>query len=233
MRQFAIGDIHGAYKALIQCLQRCEFNKEYDQLISLGDVADGWSQVTECVEELLTIQNLISIRGNHDVWCWNWFTNGQSPTMWVQQGGKATIKAYIDSEKLTDTIHRNFWNNQIDYYIDDQNRLFVHGGFNPYDGWQVSLSRSVNIPRAKEIHWDRELWELPDKISPSIQDNLNIFKEIYIGHSAHIQNLNKHNIWNLDTGAGWDGKLTIMDINTKKVYQSDIVKTLYPNELGR
>jgi serine/threonine protein phosphatase 1 len=55
MKTFVIGDIHGNYRALLQCLERSGFNKEIDTLIQLGDVADGWSETAECVEELLRI----------------------------------------------------------------------------------------------------------------------------------------------------------------------------------
>ena len=41
------------------------------------------------------------------------------------------------------------------------------------------------------------------------------------------------NIWNLDTGAGFEGKLTIMNVDTKEYYQSDKLTTLYTNERGR
>jgi serine/threonine protein phosphatase 1 len=41
------------------------------------------------------------------------------------------------------------------------------------------------------------------------------------------------NVWNLDTGAGYHGKLSIMDIDTKQYWQSDAVKELYPNHRGR
>ena len=30
------------------------------------------------------------------------------------------------------------------------------------------------------------------------------------------------NVWNLDTGAGYGYKLTIMDIDTKQYWQSDV-----------
>ena len=66
MKRFAIGDIHGNYKALKQCLERSAFDKENDLLIQLGDVADGWHEVYECVDELLSIKNTIFIKGNHD-----------------------------------------------------------------------------------------------------------------------------------------------------------------------
>jgi len=41
------------------------------------------------------------------------------------------------------------------------------------------------------------------------------------------------NVWNIDTGAAFTGKLSALDVNTKELYQSDTVTHLYPNELGR
>ena len=43
-RILCIGDIHGNYKGLMQCLQRSNFDYQNDTLISLGDVVDGHSQ---------------------------------------------------------------------------------------------------------------------------------------------------------------------------------------------
>ena len=56
------------HEALVQCLERSGFDKEKDRLISLGDIADGWTETAECFEELLTIKNLVVVRGNHDQW---------------------------------------------------------------------------------------------------------------------------------------------------------------------
>lgn len=235
MKTFVIGDIHGCYKGLIQCLERSGFNKENDRLIQIGDVADGWSQVPECVEELLTIKNLIALRGNHDVWCWNWFVYGEQPDIWTEQGGRATIQSYIRTGLLTDEKHRSFWNNQIDYFIDDDNRLFVHAGFDLDEGFKWSKAARVNLKNATYLHWCRDLAELNQTIIyPKHKESLSEFNEIFIGHTAHqTLNFNKHNVWNVDTGAGWYGKLTIMDVDTKCFWQSDNVRTLYPNELGR
>lgn len=43
MRTLVMGDIHGGYKALMQCLERSKFDYEKDTLIQLGDICDGWS----------------------------------------------------------------------------------------------------------------------------------------------------------------------------------------------
>ena len=48
-RTFALGDIHGNYKALKQCLERSNFDYDNDTLIFLGDVCDGWTDVYKCI----------------------------------------------------------------------------------------------------------------------------------------------------------------------------------------
>lgn len=68
MTPYAVGDIHGAYHALQQVLERSPFDSETDRLICLGDVCDGWSQTRESIDLLLSLPHLILILGNHDVW---------------------------------------------------------------------------------------------------------------------------------------------------------------------
>lgn len=250
MKTFVMGDIHGNYKGLLQCFEKSGFNKEEDVLIQLGDVADGWSEVYECVEELLTIKNLIAIKGNHDDWTLEMMTYGIHPGL--NQGGKATLDSYMkhcyDSESYMSDggiyfpeNHVKFFKNQHNYYIDEQNRCFVHGGFNRHF--------SIKSQQVKDIYyWDRDLWYsalsfksmnrglvLPKYSKFKTKDD---FEEIFIGHTT-TQNwgttepINAVNVWNLDTGSGFNGKLTIMNIDTKEYWQSDYANILYSNEKGR
>jgi serine/threonine protein phosphatase 1 len=262
-RTMVIGDIHGGYKALLQCLERSSFDKENDVLIQLGDVADGWSEVPECVDELLSIKNLISIKGNHDDWTTQWLFSGVGSRTWTSQGGQATIDAYnrrLNDEK--DIIERHlsyFYSKQLNYYIDDKNRGFVHAGFNSRKGLGNEAYES-------DYYWDRDLWSLallqdknekPEKHNEaSAARRFDKHSELYIGHTStvnwfakgHVPEasnpnqvpngritvpMNRCNVWNLDTGCGFGGKLTIMDIETKEFYQSDFLTDLYPNEKGR
>ena len=64
------------------------------------------------------------------------------------------------------------------------------------------------------------------------------FKEVFIGHTStqfwkEDKPMNAANIWNLDTGGGFKGKISIMDINTKEYWQSDNGDILYPEFKGR
>ena len=67
---------------------------------------------------------------------------------------------------------------------------------------------------------------------------LKLFKEIYIGHTPTFRigkdvPTNFANVWNVDTGAAFKGKLSILDADTKQFWQSDPVWQLYPEETGR
>ena len=45
--------------------------------------------------------------------------------------------------------------------------------------------------------------------------------------------MNIGNVWNMDTGATYDGKLSIIDVDTKEVTQSEPLYLLYPEDMGR
>ena len=49
MRTFAIGDIHGGLRALLQLLGKLNLHPE-DRLIFLGDYIDGWSEAAQVIE---------------------------------------------------------------------------------------------------------------------------------------------------------------------------------------
>ena len=48
---FVIGDPHGGLRAIQQCFERSGIDKEKDTLVCVGDVADGWPEVAESLEE--------------------------------------------------------------------------------------------------------------------------------------------------------------------------------------
>jgi|SRR5882757_667607 len=253
-KTWIIGDIHGCFKALEQIFDRTPI-EEGDTIISLGDIADGWSQTYECVEFLLNLQkkyNCIFIKGNHDDWFLDYLLYGQHPGLF--QGGKATLVSYCNSldrnyvdnfgvlntNLLLEDIpisHIEFFKNQLLYYRDENNNFFVHGGFD----------RNKTIEFTEKIepfnfYWDRDLWNKALSAESWKQPKLKTeedFNEIFIGHTSTMfwgkdKPMKAANIWNLDTGAGSGaGRLTIMNLETKEYYQSDPVNTLYPNERGR
>jgi serine/threonine protein phosphatase 1 len=237
-RILVIGDIHGGLKALKQVLERSLVTKN-DTLIFLGDYVDGWSEAAEVIEYVIELekkQDCIFIKGNHDLWCEEWLETGIADTTWFLHGGEETIESY---KKLNDTdkaTHLLFFKQMNFYVTDDENRLFIHAGFRSADGLEKEFA-------ASEVNWDRSLWETALSADKRIKftsllypKRLMLFSEI--GHTPTIfygetEPMNAENMWNIDTGAAFTGKLSIMDINTKQFWQSDIVMDLYPGEEGR
>ena len=239
-RTLAIGDIHGGFKALKQVLERAKVT-ENDNLIFLGDYMDGWSESSQIIHFLMELsekQECIFIKGNHDAWTQDWLAFGNAPDVWLFNGGQSTVESYSDYSFEDLETHLEFFEKMRNFFVDEENRLFIHAGYSSIYGPENELFTSNN-------RWDRSLWETAIAMGNRLGKNLELypkkfllFNEIFIGHTptlhlGEIYPVNKANIWNLDTGAAFTGALTIMDINTKEFWQSDTLPTLYPNERGR
>ena len=222
-RTFVMGDIHGAYKALVQCLSLSGFNPVTDHLICLGDVCDRKPETRACIDALLRIPRLTYLMGNHDAWALEWMRTRIVDPNWAKQGGLATLASY--DEGVPDS-HIEFLTNARAFHVEN-NRLFVHAGIDP------SLPLTGQSPEV--FLWDRDLGKriLHGYLDKS-EGRLTAFDEIYIGHTPvpFHQPISAYEVWMMDTGAGWSGVLTMMDIDTKEIFQSDSVKDLYPTADG-
>lgn len=214
---------------------------EGDKLIFLGDYVDGWSESAAVISYLQLLDNrqeCIFIKGNHDTWCADWLRTGEADNTRLFFGGKETIVSY----DLMGTIKKKeqlcFFEKMKWYAIDDRNRLFIHAGFTSIYGPELEFDSPGFI-------WDRTLWEMALAMDKRVKKDpallpqqLKLFHEIYIGHTPTLyfgmyKPMHACNVWNIDTGAAFTGRLTVMDINTKAFWQSEPVYQLYPGENGR
>lgn len=242
MRRLVIGDIHGGYRSMIQVLERADFNPEKDMLIGLGDYVDGWPDVYEVVDYLMKLPNFKGVLGNHCAWVLDYLSHGATPHIWLSQGGEASLNSYkgfvgeANVEK-----HRKFLSS-LPYRLEIDDKLFVHGGVYVANNG-VELDMFTN----EQVMWDRTLFS---NIVHTIVhgfgfwidfdgDNIEPYKEIYIGHTttqmadSTFKPMSYGGVYLLDQGGGWNGKLTVMDIDTKEYWQSDFVPELYPEVKGR
>jgi serine/threonine protein phosphatase 1 len=225
MRTLVLGDVHGGHRALLQVFERSGFNYEKDKLIFLGDICDGWTETYECVEELMKVKNLVFVRGNHDQWLKDWLKEGKQPDVWTLQGGRNTLENYLKHNPSDWKRHLEFLKKTQFYYVDEKQRCFVHGGVS---------QKATPIEECDKMFlcWDRELWD-----GRNNKIDISPFSEVFVGHTSiyrfsHFP-IEYNNVWFLDQGAGWEGVLTIMDVDTKKFWQSDEVNELYPGVRGR
>lgn len=271
VRTLCVGDIHGGLRALHQVLERMNYDPQRDLLIFLGDYSDGWSETAQLIQYLIELDKnakfkSVFLRGNHDAWVEKYLEFGEINKVWQMQGGQATIDSYIKTGHISSNSgHLDFFRNLHNYYVDEDNNGFVHGGFKSKHGLGHETYQS-------DYYWDRDMWELA-VANHTLYDNIKDYgnpasdefyrpnpwrflkhKEVFIGHTTtcgwickphypewkYMKNnhritvpMHRCNIWNLDTGGGWSGKLTAMDIYTKEFWQSDLVTSLYPEEKGR
>jgi serine/threonine protein phosphatase 1 len=240
MRTLIIGDIHGGLRALHQIMERAKVTPS-DTLIFLGDYVDGWSQSPQVIDYLIKLQtnhNCVFIRGNHDELLLEWLNKTKDNPLWYKHGGESTVLAYANVSEESVKKHVEFLQSLENYYLDEENRLFIHAGFTNVNGVDYEY-----FP--KLFYWDRTLWETALAMDKTLQmedlyypKRLTLYKEIYIGHTP-VSRIDKAtpvkmaNVWNIDTSAAFEGPLTIMDVNTKEFWQSEPLHHLYPNEKGR
>ena len=239
-KTFTIGDIHGGLRALEQVLDRANVVAQ-DTLIFLGDYVDGWSESPAVIDFLIDLsqkQHCIFIRGNHDELLLQWLDKSKDNTEWYKHGGESTVMAYTKVSSDTKKKHIAFLQNLENYYIDANNRLFVHAGFTNMHGVDYEY-----YPRL--FYWDRTLWETAVALDSSIEKSsayyprrFKRYAEIFIGHTpvtliGKTEPTQKANVWNVDTGAAFKGKLSILDVESKQFWQSDSLPSHYPDEKGR
>jgi serine/threonine protein phosphatase 1 len=240
MRTLVVGDIHGGLKGLEQVLEKVKPTYN-DLFVFVGDYVDGWSENAETVSFLLKFSGefqCVFLRGNHDDLVYDFLKKKDEKPMWLAHGGQASKDSYakLSTEELIQ--HIEFFESLQNYYIDNENRLFLHAGFTNMHGPQHEFYPNL-------VYWDRTLWEMVCSLDPDMTpDNrfypkrLKLFNEIYIGHTpvtriGEIIPVRKANVWNVDTGAAFKGPLSVIDAESKEIWQSDPVWTLYPQEKGR
>ncbi|MFO7868032.1 MAG: metallophosphoesterase [Bacteroidales bacterium] len=214
-REFVTGDIHGHYNEMLELLEMVKFN--FNSLICLGDLVDRGSKPIQVIETLMRMKHLTCILGNHDEWCYQYLVNNSQPIDWLLQGGQTTLNAYIDNPVYIQR-HISFFEKAMLYSIDEENRLFVHGGFNHH------IPFNLQRDNKELVTWDRSLvnaameYEKYDCVFTE-------FNEIFVGHTPtqfikYDYPLKISNLWMLDTGVSFSRKIAIMNIETKDFWQS-------------
>lgn len=240
-RTLALADPHGSLRAVTQALKRATYKPQKDRLIVIGDIVDANPETKELVEYLISLPHCYFVLGNHDKWARDWMKGIRFEMDWYQQGGDATVRSYGTVDDVPQS-HINFFDNAYTYITDHENRLFVHGGMDP--------TQDIEKQDEEFLLWDRELFysalyhDWPADISykdikrerwykPVSEKRLqNRFFQIFIGHTSTnmlgtILPVSECEVVNLDTGCGWKGVCTVMDVQTMQYWQSNNVLSLY------
>lgn len=223
MRTLLISDIHGYYDEMVSCLNNASFNPETDKLIFLGDICDRGTKTLECIQYFNTLPNKVCLMGNHDLWLMYWLkqelhSRRQMDSMetahWINtQGGRSTLDS-INKENYEFVL--NFLENMLPYYT-IQRDLFVHGGI-----YHKSKAEDNNL---ESIAWNRDMIKEARYHTLERDPFVENYDLVFCGHTPtqyfnHTEPVKYSNVWLIDTGICYGGKITAMDLETKKWWQN-------------
>lgn len=219
-----MGDPHGRYDAVEDVLEQVNFDDEKDKLTCLGDIVDGGPDSKKCIERFLKIQNFKTVKGNHDDWFLQWCLGKNPGNMWLEQGGRATLKSYgytywddPDKSKVP-ASHIDFLRD-APLWLEDEYAICVHGGVR---------RNAPHITRPIDCLWDRDFIKTEYLRFKFNQVPMYTGKLVIVGHSCTQLLSGKSkpiildHVIDLDTGAGHGSKLTLMQLPSRQYWQSRI-----------
>lgn len=212
---FVMSDVHGEFSMMEEMLEK--WNREEEQLIILGDLADRGpnSKATlELAYHLVQVEDAIVIKGNHDDMLEKYLEEPlRNQGLYYMNGGGKTVASLLgeavsnrDHQKNAQAIKEKYpwllpFLKSLSYFYEWKDYLFVHAGVDlTLDDWRDSTER--------DFIWIREGFY-------DQQNNTN--KTIVFGHSVtanlHRERAN-YDIWQsgdgligIDGGAVYGGKL--------------------------
>ncbi len=136
MREFVITDIHGCRASFQTLLEKIEFGKN-DKLFILGDNIDRGPDSKGVIDDLMQLEanghEVHCLRGNHEEEMLAAYDSYSSAGHWWRWGGKETTASF-GFHTLVDLplIEDKYWNwmGKLPWYIEHENYLMVHAGFN-------------------------------------------------------------------------------------------------------
>lgn len=189
-----------------------------------------WCITTPLHNFIMRRNGRVSLTGNSSIegarpgdefgWALGWMLTGFEYPLWWHQGGLYTAKSYNFDRRNVPQSHIEFLKSAHSYYIDENNNLYVHGGFDERYPIEQQSSEVLMWDRGLAYKYGRGYATHP----------IEKYNKVFLGHTS-TQGI-KHDAewcypiieWNvicLDTGGGWNGTLTIIDVDTLDWWSSN------------
>ena len=207
-RVIAIGDIHGHAAALESLLQRIAPQLE-DTIVTLGDYVDGGPDSKGVLDQLIELEfrcKLVPLRGNHEEMMLGARHAHSDFEFWKNCGAITTLDSYGDTGRLDQipTAHIDFVERCVnDFEIDTH--FFIHANYFP-NRWLKDQDHRTRF-------WLPLCDEMP---GPHFSG-----KTAVVGHTPQLTGriLDLGYLNCIDTGCGYGGYLTALDVNTGELWQ--------------
>jgi len=209
MRRFAIGDIHGCSKALRSLIESIDPQPE-DELVFLGDYVDRGPDSRNVVDQLIALRKqcrVVTLRGNHEIMLLGVALSGLDDSVWLVNGGNATVASYGGCLSKIPPDHLAFFQD-LDPYYETSDSIFVHAGYHP----QLALHEQEDAT----MYWNH----LPHPLPAPHKSG----KRVFVGHTPQARGdvLDGGHVVCVDTYCFGGGYLSAYELGRGDVIQTDL-----------
>lgn len=219
-RTIFVGDIHGCFDELMELLDKVSFDASCDRLVSLGDLMHKGNKSAEVIRFFMD-NGYEAIMGNHDYYFMQILAKEREETDEFRRIEK-TIG--LKREELLQ------WFESRPKYIEEDDFIAVHAGVHP---WQDKMQEQD----VENLYYTR-FWDVEKRLSyrfyPKDAKSVILLpwyqilhkssyngKKIFFGHWAKKGLVQEGQVWGLDTGCCYGGKLTALLYPAMEVVQVD------------
>lgn len=241
-RNLIIGDIHSRYEKLMAVLDKASFDPSLDILYSVGDFCDRGKDAVKTLRFLMGLKDFRAVIGNHDIILQDWLRTGVRDDNWTHYlGGSKTVKDILYRHHLDqqERIAIADWLWDIPLVRVEDKYIIIHGGIpsrwtmadllrcQARKGHEYSLMTNHGSPA-----WNRDYMlsayagahpEVKDEMFTEVEP-FETGKTIFVGHTPTLDGKpfisERYHLIALDTGAGGNGPLTLMDMDTLGYWQA-------------
>jgi serine/threonine protein phosphatase 1 len=203
---YAVGDIHGEFPRLEHELVRLNFNPNADRLFSVGDLIDRGPD-SRAALDWLARPWFHPVRGNHEAMLLEYAGDGWRLRSWLALNGGTW---WLETDPA---VQRSFLAAfrrlplAIEIETSSGGRVgIVHADVPAGIDWDtfVDLLESNDEPTRYHAVWSRE------RIDMAIDEPVPGIDRIYCGHTPIATPVVLGNVYYIDTGACFGGKLTLL-----------------------
>ena len=206
-RDLAVGDIHGHFQRLQQCLDRANFDPETDRLISVGDLVDRGPHSAEALAWLAKPW-FHAVQGNHESLAITYLYGGRLDLEMYRAAGGGW---FLDLPRHEQEVFVEQFL-QLPIALEVQTTAGLVGVLHadsPFNDW-AALRESLlfdDDARVREVcQWSRQ--RLKDGDTEPVAG----LRALLVGHTPVLQAKRLGNVWHLDTGGWASGHFTLLDL---------------------
>ena len=206
-RDLAVGDIHGHFQRLQQCLDQANVDPETDRLFSVGDRVDRGPHSAEALAWLAKPW-FHAVQGNHESLAITYLYGGRLDLEMYRAAGGGW---FLDLPRHEQEVFVEQFL-QLPIALEVQTSAGLVGVLHadsPFNDW-AALRESLlfdDDARVREVcQWSRQ--RLKDGDTEPVAG----LRALLVGHTPVMQAKRLGNVWHLDTGGWASGHFTLLDL---------------------